>query len=118
MTADARPVPLPDRSPERLVLSNPRRVCNYLVSAGLGLLFFLALGSFRVDGLRAVRDTWGGKARPTEFVQDLIGARALLDGTNPYPVLREGAERLGLSWRIDHRSTHPPTAFLLALPLA
>src|SRR5262249_50277003 len=74
-------------------------------------------GSFRNDGLRAVRDTWRGAAQPTEFVQDVIGARALQQGTNPYPILGEGAQELGLSWPIGHRSTHPPTAFLFVLPL-
>ena len=65
-----------------------------------------------------IRDTWGGVGRPTEFVQDLIGARALKHGTEPYPVLSQGAEEFGLVWPIAHRSTHPPTAFLLAMPLA
>jgi hypothetical protein len=82
------------------------------------IVVWVARGSFRADGLRMIRDTWGGVGQPTEFVQDLIGARALQRGTEPYPVLSQGAEALGLVWPIPHRSTHPPTAFLLALPLA
>jgi hypothetical protein len=94
------------------------RACNYLVSGGLLVVLWLSLGSFRTDGLRLIHDTWAGAARPSEFVQDLIGARALWYHTNPYPVLGQGAEEMGLSWPIGHRSTHPPTAFLLVLPLA
>lgn len=85
--------------------------------SGLLVVVWLARGSFRADGLRAVRDTWHGAGAPSEFVQDLIGARALQQHTNPYPVLGQAAEQLGLTWPIAHRSTHPPTAFLLALPL-
>src|SRR3954454_5350187 len=118
MTIEASVAPRPDGRIKQLVLGGSPRICNYLVSAGLGIVLLMALGTFRVDGLRAVRDTWGGQARPTLFVQDLIGARALLDGMTPYPILSEGAERVGLNWPIAHRSTHPPTAFLFVLPLA
>ena len=102
---------------ERLVRTGRRRAWNYLVSGGLLVVLWLSLGSFRTDGLRLIHDTWAGAARPSEFVQDLIGARALWHRTNPYPVLGQGAEQMDLSWPIAHRSTHPPTAFLLALPL-
>jgi hypothetical protein len=94
------------------------RTWNYLVCGGLCVVFHLSVGTFREDGLRAIRDTWSGRGRPTEFVQDLIGARGLQQGTNPYPMLSEGAAQFDLAWPIAHRSTHPPTAFLLALPLA
>lgn len=106
------------RGAGRLVRVITPRAWNYLVTAGLLVVLWLAFGSFRSDGLRVVRDTWSGAGRPTEFVQDLIGARALLLGMNTYPVLSQGAEQIGLAWPIAHRSTHPPTAFLLALPLA
>jgi hypothetical protein len=94
------------------------RTWNYLVCGGLCEVFYLSVGTFREDGLRAIRDTWSGRGQPTEFVQDLIGARGLRQGTNLYPMLSQGAEQFDLAWPIAHRSTHPPTAFLLAVPLA
>jgi hypothetical protein len=110
--------PLGQRQTGRLVHVGPARRWNYLAAGGLLIVLWCSVGSFRNDGLRAIRDTWRGAARPTEFVQDFIGARALRQGTNPYPILGQGAEEFGLAWPIAHRSTHPPTAFLLALPLA
>ena len=91
---------------------------NYAVLVALLLVVWSAHGSFRADGLRMIRDTWSGVGRPTEFVQDVIGARALASRADPYPILGQGAQELGLQWPIVHRSTHPPTAFLFALPLA
>ena len=52
----------------------------------------------------------------TDFAQDYIGAKALLNREELYPILGPAFERLGLKWNVVHRSTHPPTAFLLALP--
>jgi hypothetical protein len=114
-----------DRSASPSKLGNERpisparsRMWNYLVCSGLCVIFYLSVGTFREDGLRAIRETWNDRGQPTEFVQDLIGARGLQQGTNPYPVLSQGAEQFDLAWPIAHRSTHPPTAFLLAVPLA
>ena len=54
-----------------------------------------------------------------DFAQDYIGAKALLSQEEEmYPVLGPAFERIGLKWKVEHRSTHPPTTFLLALPLA
>lgn len=54
----------------------------------------------------------------TDFAQDYIGARALLSREELYPVLGPAHERIGLHFEVGHRSTHPPSAFLLAVPLA
>ncbi len=35
-----------------------------------------------------------------------------------YPVLGPAFAQMGIQWPVMHRSTHPPTAFLLALPFA
>jgi Glycosyltransferase family 87 len=59
-----------------------------------------------------------GHGEPADLAQDYIGARALLDGSNAYPVLGPAYRKVGLEWSLHNRSTHPPTAFLLALPLA
>ena len=109
--------PLGQRENGQLIHVGLPRRWNYLAAGGLLIVLWFSVGSFRNDGLRAIRDTWLGAARPTEFVQDLIGARGLRQGTNPYPILGQGAEEFGLAWPIAHRSTHPPTAFLLVLPL-
>lgn len=53
-----------------------------------------------------------------EFVQDWIGARALLHGGDAYPLLGPVLRDLGLDWDVPIHSTHPPTALLFALPLA
>ena len=59
-----------------------------------------------------------GKRLRADFAQDYIGAQALLSQEELYPVLGPAFERIGLKWDAGHRSTHPPSAFLLALPLA
>ena len=59
-----------------------------------------------------------GKRLRADFAQDYIGARALLSQEELYPVLGPAFQRIGLEWEVGHRSTHPPSAFLLALPLA
>jgi glycosyl transferase family 87 len=39
-------------------------------------------------------------------------------GREAYPVLTHAYASVGLRWPAGHRSTHPPTAFLLVLPVA
>jgi hypothetical protein len=39
-------------------------------------------------------------------------------GREAYPVLTRAYASVGLEWPAGHRSTHPPTAFLLVLPVA
>jgi Glycosyltransferase family 87 len=59
-----------------------------------------------------------GQGPPADFAQDIVGARALLLGGEAYPVLGPAFQTLGLSWDLQHASTHAPTAFLFALPFA
>lgn len=55
----------------------------------------------------------------SDLPQDLIGARALLSNSDPYPILGPVATAFGENWsEVTIRSTHPPTAFLLAVPIA
>lgn len=55
---------------------------------------------------------------PIDLVQDYVGAREMVRGRNAYPVLTRAYASVGLTWPVPHRSTHPPTAFLLVLPVA
>ena len=59
-----------------------------------------------------------GEGGRSDFAADYVSARALLDRTDPYPVLGPAFENVGLDWQITTRSTHPPTVGLLALPVA
>lgn len=59
-----------------------------------------------------------GKRLKADFAQDYVGARALVSQEELYPILGPAFERIGLKWEVEHRSTHPPSALLLALPLA
>ncbi len=52
-----------------------------------------------------------------DIAQDYIGARALVHHNEKlYPVLVTAFEKMGITWQADHRSTHPPSAFLLVVP--
>jgi hypothetical protein len=69
-------------------------------------------------GIRTAAAQLRGTGPPIDLVQDYVGARALVGGGDAYPVLTEAYARVGLDWPAEHRSTHPPTAFVLALPVA
>jgi hypothetical protein len=69
-------------------------------------------------GIRTAAAQLRGSGPPVDLVQDYAGARALVSGDDPYEVLTRAYARVGLTWRAEHRSTHPPTAFILALPVA
>jgi hypothetical protein len=68
------------------------------------------------DGFRAAVAVLQGEAAYGDFAQDYVGARALRDDERAYPVLGPAFARVGIDWPVEHRSTHPPTAFLFALP--
>ena len=52
-----------------------------------------------------------------DIAQDYIGANALIHHNEElYPVLVTAFEKMGITWQADHRSTHPPTAFLMVVP--
>jgi hypothetical protein len=71
------------------------------------------------DGFQLAFSELRGEGIPQDFAADVIGARALLDDSSAYPVLAPAfSSELGFRWDIEHRNTHPPTAFVLALPVA
>lgn len=90
-----------------------------LVVAFLVLAPFYRRVALITEGAQVIAQTLLVRQQQSlDFVTDLIGARALLNGGDPYPVLGPALQELGVSWPVEHRSTHPPTAFLFVLPLA
>jgi hypothetical protein len=69
-------------------------------------------------GIRTAAAQLRGDAPPVDLVQDYAGGRALVEDREPYPVLSQAFAEAGIAWPAEHRSTHPPTAFVLALPVA
>src|ERR687887_503126 len=72
----------------------------------------------RAGGLRTAAAQLRGSGPPVDLVQDYVGARDVVRGREAYPVLTRAYASVGLTWPAGHRSTHPPTAFLLVLPVA
>jgi len=72
----------------------------------------------KAGGIRTAAAQLRGSGPPIDFVQDYVGARDVARGREAYPVLTRAYASVGLEWPAPHRSTHPPTAFLLALPVA
>jgi hypothetical protein len=59
-----------------------------------------------------------GEGPRIDLVQDYVGARRLVGSGDPYPRLAEAYADVGIEFHPAHRSTHPPTAFVLALGIA
>ena len=72
----------------------------------------------RTGGIRTAAAQLRGSGPPIDLVQDYVGARDVARRRDPYPVLTQSYASVGLAWPAPHRSTHPPTAFLLVLPVA
>lgn len=72
----------------------------------------------RTGGIRTAAAQLRGSGPPVDLVQDYVGARDMAHGRDTYPVLTRAYASVGLTWPAGHRSTHPPTAFLLVLPVA
>jgi Glycosyltransferase family 87 len=71
-----------------------------------------------VGGIETAAAQLRGEGPPVDLVQDYVGARSLVLGGDPYEVLTRAYRSVGLDWQAEHRSTHPPTAFVLVLPVA
>jgi hypothetical protein len=72
----------------------------------------------KTGGIRTAAAQLRGSGPPIDIVQDYVGARDVARGRDAYPVLTAAYASVGLAWPVPHRSTHPPTAFLLVLPVA
>ena len=69
-------------------------------------------------GIRTAAAQLRGEGPPIDLVQDYVGARRLVGGGEAYPRLSRAFASVGIDWSANHRSTHPPTAFVLVLPVA
>jgi hypothetical protein len=71
-----------------------------------------------VGGLRTAAAQLRGEGPRVDLVQDYVGARRLVGSGDLYPPLGEAYADVGINFRPPHRSTHPPTAFVLALSVS
>jgi hypothetical protein len=111
----------PDAKP-----SSPRAQLSILAAGLLVLAAILALPPHTgkrifnwLDTLRVASSILKATPQRVDIATDFVGARALLNRTDPYPILAPSLRDLGLSWdEAEHRSTHPPTCYLLVAPIA
>jgi len=102
-----------------------RSLENIILIVGAGVFFWLLLlpkpGPAWVyyDTIKYGSTTLKGQIPFSDFVQEVVGFRAIYNKTDPYPILGPALkESLGIDWGVVHGSTHPPTSFLLAAPVA
>lgn len=101
-----------------------RRLLPAAIAAGLVVAGIVLLPSpsrpvdARVVGLQYAASAVRGEGPRADLAQDYIGARALRHGDDVYPVLGPKLKTIGVHWNVQDRSTHPPTAFLFALPIS
>jgi hypothetical protein len=57
-----------------------------------------------------------GRGGDADWAADYVGARALIHRTDAYPILGPAFAKIGLTLKVDVAHTHPPTAYVLALP--
>jgi hypothetical protein len=69
-------------------------------------------------GIRTAAAQLRGEGPRIDLVQDYVGARRIAGSGDPYPPLAEAYADVGIDFHPTHRSTHPPTAFVLVLGVA
>jgi pimeloyl-ACP methyl ester carboxylesterase len=94
-----------------------------IVLAAILLLAFLLLPPAEkydsyLDTLSRASMTLKGQAPYADVAQDFYGFRALLTNQDPYAILTRALETMGITWKANFSSTHPPTAFLVVAPVA
>jgi hypothetical protein len=100
-------------------LSPDCKLANSALAAFCPLGQWLTLSSWSyLTTLETTSSTLKWAGAPSDITQDIIGFRALVAKGDPYPRLGTALGELGLEWRIEHASTHPPTTFLFAAPVA
>jgi hypothetical protein len=69
-------------------------------------------------GIRTAAAQLRGEGPRIDLVQDYVGARRTAGNGDPYAPLAEEYAEVGIDFHPTHRSTHPPTAFVLVLAVA
>jgi len=90
--------------------------CTTLYCSAVNL--FHGLFESYSSSLRFAALTLTARGPVSDLVQDIGGFRGLVRREDAYPIIQLAAQELGLDWRVDHRSTHPPTAFLFVSSIA
>jgi hypothetical protein len=91
--------------------------------AAILLFFYLVLPPAEkynsyLDTLSHASMTLKGQAPYADVAQDFYGFRALLTNQEPYTILTKALKTMGIKWKANFSSTHPPSAFLLVAPVA
>jgi Glycosyltransferase family 87 len=94
-----------------------------LAAAQLGLLLTLRAPSDPehpgvLGGLRTAAAQLRGDGPRIDLVQDYVASRRLVGSGDLYPTVSEEFADVGIRSAVVHRSTHPPTAFVLTLAVA
>ncbi len=104
---------------------NKRLLDNVILIVGAGvLLWLLLLPTFTgwpvryPDSLGYASTTLKGRVHFSDFATTVVGFRALYNRTDPYAVLGPALKEIGIDWNVIHGSTHPPTSYLMAAPVA
>jgi hypothetical protein len=74
------------------------------------------ISSTYLNKLRFASGTFYG-ASATDIATDIVGMRALVAGTDPYPILGPALKELGLDWDLDFSSPRLPTGYLFTAPV-
>lgn len=109
----------------RRFLRSPRAQRALLVLAAVQLAVLLTLPAPRdpehpgIDGgIRTAAAQLRGEGPRIDFAQDYVASRRLVGSGDLYPKIDDAFATVGISSRVEHRSTHPPTAFVLTLSVA
>lgn len=70
------------------------------------------------DTIKHASATLKGQTPFSDFAAEVVGFRALYNGTDPYPVLGTAFKELGIDWPVMLPHSHPPTSYLFAAPVA
>ena len=106
-------------------MHDPRVRRAFLVVTALELVLLLLVHAPRdsdkpgvAGGIRTAAAQLRGEGPPVDLVQDYVGAQRLVGRGDPYARVTEAYASVGITREANHRSTHPPTAFELVLPVA
>ena len=94
-----------------------------LLTGFASFIFIITLSSPKgnwsyIDILRNASAAIKGEFEKSDIAQDIVGFRAMMSSDAMYQNLGVSLKTLGIDWPIEHKSTHPPTAYILVAPVA